>query len=852
MFSSWRNHDVEAAGDPGRRPVDLGVRRIRRRAARLPGRRRAAAQDRRHPQRNDARILEEYSCRGDRGVARALRPGHADRHHLEGTTARGRSRAADPGRGGLSQPGRAGHRARAARQPRPGATGRGSPARGRAHGGHRFQARVGLSCQLRGHGQSQGRAAGREPAGRAARGQGQGAAAALCRGIGQHNGARAGVSRRAAHPLPGDRARLGRPIRRAHEGDGEARLGESAQSLQWRRARHLHPQRVLDHRDAARITRCRPGRQGPLHRLRCRQDPDRRGPRATARRRRGAESHAHGIPRRQDAGRSAARQAGRAAHRYRCHAGHGGEPRFRRHAGVCEPTDRAVSRRAMSAGATGPVLELRDIAKRFGATEALAGVDLTLSAGEVHALIGENGAGKSTLMSVVAGALEPDRGEMRVDGRPYAPRTPLEARRRGIALIHQELSLCPHLSAAENILLGAEPARWGWLDAPAARRRAQALLDHFAHPDLTPDARVGDLPLAARQVVEICRALAADARILLMDEPTSSFQREEIERLFALIRRLAAQGIAVIYISHFLEEVREIATRYTVLRDGRSVDSGDIAGTSTGHLIAQMVGRPVAGLFPERAPVRGDEVVLAVQDIAAPPALKHASFELRRGEILGIAGLAGSGRTELVRALFGLERATSGEIALRNRALAAVGTSPSQRLDQGFGYLSEDRAREGLALPLSIADNLTATRLSACSRVWGWLDLARQLAAARQWIGALRIRAGTPAQPVRALSGGNQQKVAIGRLLYQDAEVLLLDEPTRGIDIGSRVQLYETIARCAVAGKGVLLVSSYLPELFGLCDRLAVMSRGRLSPARPIDEWTPETVLATAIGEAGL
>src|SRR5438093_668161 len=742
MFSSWRNHDVAAAGDPRRGPVDRRVWRVRRRSARLPGRRRAAAQDRRHPQRNDARILEEYSCRGDRGVAGARRPGHADRQHLEGTTARGRWRAADPGRGRLSQPGR------------------------------------------------------------------------------------------------------------AHEGDGEARLRESAQSLQWRRARHLHPQRVLDHRDAARITRCRPGRQGPLHRLRCRQDPDRRGPRATARRRRGAESHAHGIPRRQDSGRSAARQAGRAAHRYRCHAGHGGEPRFRRYAGVCEPTDRAVSRRAMSAGATGPVLELRDIAKRFGATEALAGVDLTLSAGEVHALIGENGAGKSTLMSVVAGALEPDRGEMRVDGRPYAPRTPLEARRRGIALIHQELSLCPHLSATENILLGVEPTRGGWLDAPAARRRAQALLDHFAHPDLTPDARVGDLPLAARQVVEICRALAADARILLMDEPTSSFQRVEIDRLFALIRRLAAHGIAVIYISHFLEEVREIAGRYTILRDGRGVDTGSIAGAGTGRLIEQMVGRPVAGLFPERAPTRAEEALLVVHDIAAPPALKHASFELSRGEILGIAGLAGSGRSELVRALFGLEPAVAGRIVLRGRTLAAPGARPARRLGQGFGYLSEDRTQEGLTLGLSVADNLTATRLSACARRWGWLDLGAQGAAARTWIDALRVRAASPWQPIRALSGGNQQKVAIGRLLFQDADVLLLDEPTRGIDIGSRAQIYETIVRSAAQGKAVLLVSSYLPELFGLCHRLAVMSRGRLSPARPVEDWTPEAVLATAIGGA--
>jgi ribose transport system ATP-binding protein len=495
------------------------------------------------------------------------------------------------------------------------------------------------------------------------------------------------------------------------------------------------------------------------------------------------------------------------------------------------------------------LLEIRGIAKRFGPTVALDGVDLALEPGEVRALIGENGAGKSTLMNVLAGGLPPDRGEMELGGRRYAPGSPLEARRRGVALIHQDLSLCPHLTVAENILLGVEPSRWGWIDGDAARRKALALLEHFGHPQLHPDRRVSALPIAAQQVVEICRALAADARILLMDEPTSSFQREDVDRLFALIRRVASQGMAVIYISHFLEEVREIAGQYTVLRDGRSVDAGDIDGVSNEHLIAQMVGREMGELFPPRVRAAGGEVILAVQDVAAPPTLKQASFDLRRGEILGIAGLMGSGRTELVRALFGLEPGASGRIALLGRALAVQGASPGQRLNQGFGYLSEDRKREGLALPLSIADNLTATRLAAVSPGWGWLDLKRQWAAARSWIDALHIRAEDPAQPVRALSGGNQQKVAVGRLLNQDAELLLLDEPTRGIDIASKAQIYETIARCAEEGKAVLLVSSYLPELFGLCDRLAVMSRGRLSAARPIAEWTPETVLATAIGE---
>ena len=503
------------------------------------------------------------------------------------------------------------------------------------------------------------------------------------------------------------------------------------------------------------------------------------------------------------------------------------------------------------------LLEIRDVAKRFGATTALDGVDLTLAAGEVHALIGENGAGKSTLMNILAGAVRPDRGAMQIDGRPYAPAGPRDARHRGIALIHQELCLCPHLSAAENMLLGLEPTRGrgGWVDRDAARRRTVALLEQFGRSGLHPEARVGDLPLAAQQVVEICRALAADARILLMDEPTSSLQREDVDRLFALIRQLAARGIAIVYISHFLEEVREIAGRYTVLRDGRSVASGSITQASNDQLIAHMVGRtapfPLSGT--ERGPGgegHAGDVILAVHDVAAPPVLKHASFELRRGEVLGIAGLMGSGRSELIRALFGLEPRASGRIVLAGQPLAVSGARPSRRLAQGFGYLSEDRRREGLALTLSVADNLTATRFSACSPGWGWLDLGRQRAAATRWIDALHIRAAAPTQPVRALSGGNQQKVAVGRLLHQDAAVLLLDEPTRGIDVGSRAQIYEAIARAAGEGKAVLLVSSYLPELFELCDRLAVMSRGRLSPARPIGQWTPETVLATAIGGA--
>src|SRR5689334_17294532 len=276
------------------------------------------------------------------------------------------------------------------------------------------------------------------------------------------------------------------------------------------------------------------------------------------------------------------------------------------------------------------LLEVEDLAKRFGATVALDGVSLDVRAGEVHALIGENGAGKSTLMNVLVGAMRPDRGRMRIDDREYVPASPLDARRAGIALIHQELSLCPHLSVAENINLGLEPATRGWIDRDASRQRATTLLDQFGHSGIDPDRRVKDLSLAAQQVVEICRALAADARVLLMDEPTSTFQREDTERLFALVRRLMAKGIAVVYISHFLEEVREIADRYTVLRDGRTVDSGTIADTTNDRLIARMVGRAegAGGLFPQRARRPSDDIVLSVSHVSAA-GVKDASFELR-------------------------------------------------------------------------------------------------------------------------------------------------------------------------------------------------------------------------------
>ncbi len=495
------------------------------------------------------------------------------------------------------------------------------------------------------------------------------------------------------------------------------------------------------------------------------------------------------------------------------------------------------------------LLELIGIKKSFGATRALDGVDLEVRRGEVYALIGENGAGKSTLMNVISGVLAPDAGRMRFGGREYRPGGPQDARRHGIAHIHQELSLCPHLSVAENILLGMEPARRGWLDRGALQNRAAEILEAFHHPAIAPERRVAELPIAARQIVEISRALAQNASLILMDEPTSSLPRGDVERLFACIRRLRDSGISVIYISHLLEEVRALADRFTVLRDGVSVISGALPEVTDAEIISAMVGRAVENLFPARRSFPGSDCVLEVRHLSAPPAVRDASFELYRGEVLGIAGLVGSGRTEMIRALLGLLPAAVGEVRIGKKPFesAALRSETQAWMARGVGYLSEDRKGEGLALGLSVADNVTLTRFSRCSR-WGWLDLATQAEHTKAWVAKLRIKAHDTESPVASLSGGNQQKVAIARLLYQEAEILLMDEPTRGVDVGSKAQIYEAIAEMAASGKAVLMISSYLPELFGMCDRLAVMVRGRLWPARAIAEWTPESVMQAAIG----
>ncbi len=501
----------------------------------------------------------------------------------------------------------------------------------------------------------------------------------------------------------------------------------------------------------------------------------------------------------------------------------------------------SLARRSLGEGG----LEMRGIEKRFDATVALAGVDLAVAPGEVCGLIGENGAGKSTLMAILSGAIEPDAGAMFLDGQPYAPRDPMTARRAGVAMIYQELSLAPDLSVADNILLGMEPARSGVIQRASMNRIAANALAELGRPDIAPDRLAGDLSVADQQLVEIARAIAVGCRVLVLDEPTSTLGRRDVERLFALIARLKASGHSIVYISHFIEEVREVCDRIVVLRDGR-VAGGGPATMAVGDIVRLMVGREVTDLFPRTSRQIGD-AVLQVEQVQPGT----ASFTLHRGEILGIAGLVGAGRTELLRAIFSLDPVRSGHVRV---GAYSGGSSPHQRWRQGAGMVSEDRKAEGVALGLGVADNLTLTKLEGMGPA-SLVMPGQQRSVAARWIRDLAIKCASPAQAVAELSGGNQQKLAIARLLHHDVDVLLLDEPTRGIDVASKAQIYAIVDALVAAEqpagrspKAVLLVSSYLPELLGLCDRIAVMRRGRLGEPRPASEWNEHSLMLAATG----
>ncbi len=508
------------------------------------------------------------------------------------------------------------------------------------------------------------------------------------------------------------------------------------------------------------------------------------------------------------------------------------------------------------------VLRMFGIEKRFGGSVALGGVDLDVRRGEVHALIGENGAGKSTLMKVLSGAYRPDAGRMELDGRPYAPQDPLEAKRLGVAMIYQELTLALHLTIEQNIVLGREPSRFGIVSRRAMRERVLRALEWLDQPELRPDRLVEDLSPGARQLVEVARALATDAKVVVMDEPTSSLSKPESERLFAVIDRLRARGVAVVYISHFIEEVRRVAQRYTVLRDGRTVETAEVPDWTGGgaagqasddrdddfvtHVIQAMAGRTLDAAFPH-VPHEPGDVVLDLEALAGPRLPHEAGFSLRRGEIFGIAGLVGAGRTELLRSLFGLEPIRRGRVRIGGQWDA--GRPPWARLSQGMGLLSENRKEEGLALGMAIADNVTLSRPVAR---FGVISRSARERVTTETAETLGLRYRSAGQPVGELSGGNQQKVALARLLHHDIDIFLFDEPTRGIDVSSKAEIYRLMGQLARDGKSIVFVSSYLPELLGVCDRIAVMSRGRLGEPRPVSAWTEHSLLeAATAGDRG-
>jgi len=491
------------------------------------------------------------------------------------------------------------------------------------------------------------------------------------------------------------------------------------------------------------------------------------------------------------------------------------------------------------------MLAMRGIAKRYPGVVALDGVDLTVESGEVHILLGENGAGKSTLMKILAGAVARDAGTIEVAGKSCGMATPRAAQQAGVAIIYQEFNLVPHLTVGENILLGRESASGlpGFIAADALRREAQRWLGELGIA-LDPDARVADLGVAEQQMVEVAKALSLEARILVMDEPTSALSNAEISRLFEVIRRLRRRGVAIIYISHRMEELAQIGDRVTVMRDGRHVATRGIPDVTLDELIRLMVGRELKEQFPARRTARGAEA-LRVEGLTRRGVLHDVSFTLHRGEVVGLAGLMGSGRTELARAIFGADRIDSGRVMLNGRDVAI--DSPRTAVNLGLGFLTEDRKRQGLVLCRDIAENTSLASLDRFCR-GGVLSTARAEAAATRLATDLRIKAPSIAQAVVNLSGGNQQKVVLAKWICREAGVLLFDEPTRGIDVGAKTEIYQLISRLAAEGRAILMISSELPEILGMSDRILVMHAGRIAGEFSAAGATQEAILECALG----
>jgi ribose transport system ATP-binding protein len=488
------------------------------------------------------------------------------------------------------------------------------------------------------------------------------------------------------------------------------------------------------------------------------------------------------------------------------------------------------------------ILELQGITLSFPGVKALSSIDLAIKAGEVHILLGENGAGKSSLVKVLCGIYKPDSGKISYKGAPYAPQTPLDAIRSGVRVVYQEFNLLPYLTVAENIFFERLPSRAGIVDFGRLYKDAKKVLDEVGL-DVSPKTPVELLGVAQMQLLEIAKALSGDSSVLILDEPTATLTPKEIEKLFAIIRKLKAKGVTIIYISHRLKEVFEIGDRITVLRNGRKVATVPIGEATIPDIVKMMVGREMNSEYPFDKDVKLGTVLLDVRGLKRAGNPNAVSFKLKAGEILGISGLVGSGRTELVRALFGADPKVEGEIFLNGEKKRI--DSPRDAVEAGICLLTEDRKNQGLILDMPCDVNITLPALSKISHA-GLLDFKAERSAGVSLVKELGIRTPSIAQWVRYLSGGNQQKIVMAKWLFREAQVLILDEPTRGIDVGAKYEIYLLLWNLAAAGKGIIIVSSDLPELLGVCHRIVVLSNGKLTADIDRSSFDQELILSHA------
>jgi ribose transport system ATP-binding protein len=490
-----------------------------------------------------------------------------------------------------------------------------------------------------------------------------------------------------------------------------------------------------------------------------------------------------------------------------------------------------------------PLLRMRGVCKRFPGVQALQDATLDVAPGEVHVLLGENGAGKSTLMKVLCGQYAADEGDISLAGQAIEPESPIEAERLGLVMIHQELNLIPGLTVAENIFLGHEPTRGGFILGDVMRQTSAELLRRV-RCGVDPDTPVAHLSVAEQQLVEIARALKEEARLLVMDEPTAALADHEIEALFEVIRDLGREGVPVIYISHRMREIFAVGDRVTVMRDGQTVGTREVQETEINELIQLMVGRTIDEQIAKREVEIGDPV-LVVDSLTREGVLSPVSLSVGAGEILGVAGLMGSGRTELARAIFGADPVDAGSVTVGGTTLP--GNNPAASIEAGLGFLTEDRKQQGLVLQMSVGENVTLTSLNELSR-HGLLDIAAERERAGELVEKLHIRATSLDQETVNLSGGNQQKVVLARWLAAGCRVLLFDEPTRGIDVGAKAEIYELIGELVERGVAVVLISSEMPELLGLADRVAVMHEGSMQGVLNRSEASQERIMELALG----